>query len=71
MQSYNTAGDTLVPMLVTLVSVWLIQQPLALILPGLGFGELGIAWAVVAAVFVRLLIYGPYYFGERWLRIRF
>ena len=71
MQSYNTAGDTLVPMLVTLVSVWLIQQPLALILPGLGVGELGIAWAVVAAVFVRLLIYGPYYFSERWLRIRF
>lgn len=70
-QSYNTAGDTLVPMLVTLVSIWLVQQPLALLLPSLGLNEYGIAWAVVAAVFVRLLIYSPYYFSNRWLTVRF
>jgi putative MATE family efflux protein len=68
-QSYNTAGDTMVPMLVTLVSIWLVQQPLALVLPDTGLGQYGIAWAVVAAVFVRLLIYAPYYFTNRWLRI--
>jgi putative MATE family efflux protein len=68
-QSYNTAGDTMVPMLVTLVSLWLVQQPLALVLPDAGLGHYGIAWAVVAAVFVRLLIYAPYYFTNRWLRV--
>ena len=69
-QSYNTAGDTLVPMVVTLVSIWFVQQPMAVILPDLGLGHTGIAWAVVLAVFVRLLIYAPYYFTDRWLRIR-
>ena len=70
-QSYNTAGDTIVPMLVTLISIWGVQQPLAYFLPGLGLDQYGIAWAVVAAVFVRLLIYMPYYFTNRWLRIQF
>ena len=69
-QSFNTAGDTMIPMLVTLVSIWLIQQPLALVLPDLGLGHYGIAWAVVAAVFARLLIYTPYYFTDRWQRVR-
>ncbi len=70
-QCYNTAGDTLVPMVVTLVSIWAVQQPMAVILPGLGLGHEGIAWAVVLAVFVRLLIYAPYFFSDRWLRIKF
>jgi putative MATE family efflux protein len=30
MQSFQTAGDTLVPMIVTLASIWGVQQPLAL-----------------------------------------
>ena len=68
-QSYNTAGDTVIPMIVTLVSIWLVQQPLAFVLPGLGLDQYGIAWAVVAAVFVRIVIYVPYYFTNRWLRV--
>lgn len=71
MQSYNTAGDTLVPMLTTLVSIWLVQQPLALLLPGLGLGAYGIAWAIVIGMAVRLGIYVPYFFHGRWLRIKF
>jgi putative MATE family efflux protein len=70
-QSYNTAGDTMVPMVVTLVSIWGVQQPLAAVLPGMGLGAYGIAWAVVIAVLVRLLIYAPYYFTDRWLRVKF
>jgi Na+-driven multidrug efflux pump len=69
-QSYNTAGDTLTPMITTLVSIWFVQQPLALILPDLGLAELGIAWAIVIGLAVRLMIYVPYYFHGRWLRIR-
>ena len=69
-QSYNTAGDTLTPMITTLVSIWFVQQPLALILPDLGLGELGIAWAIVIGLAVRLAIYVPYYFHGRWLRVK-
>jgi putative MATE family efflux protein len=71
MQSYNTAGDTLVPMITTLVSIWGVQQPLALLLPGLGLGAYGIAWAIVIGMAVRLGIYVPYFFYGRWLRIKF
>jgi putative MATE family efflux protein len=71
MQSYNTAGDTLIPMITTLVSIWGVQQPLAFTLPGLGLGEYGIAWAIVIGQGVRLAIYVPYFFYGRWLRIKF
>ncbi|HXH21748.1 MAG TPA: MATE family efflux transporter [Dehalococcoidia bacterium] len=70
MQSYNTAGDTLVPMVVTLISIWGIQQPLAVVLPDLGLEQYGIAWAIVAAMAARLLIYVPYFFSDRWERVR-
>lgn len=33
-QSFNTAGDTMVPMIVTLISIWGVQQPLAIMLSG-------------------------------------
>jgi len=69
-QSYNTAGDTLVPMVVTLVSIWGVQQPLAVLLPRAGLNEFGIAWAVVIGLAVRLCIYAPYFFYGRWMRIR-
>jgi putative MATE family efflux protein len=69
-QSYNTAGDTLIPMITLLVSLWGVQQPLALILPELGFGALGIAWAILIGLAARLLIYVPYFFTDRWLRVK-
>ena len=34
MQSYNTAGDTLVPMVVSLITIWGVQVPLAIMLSG-------------------------------------
>ncbi|MGE0058450.1 MAG: MATE family efflux transporter [Dehalococcoidia bacterium] len=68
-QSYNTAGDTLVPMLAVAV-YWLVQQPAALILPDLGFGSIGIAWAILLGLVVRLFIYVPYYFTDRWMKVR-
>ena len=33
-QSFNTAGDTMAPMLVTLFSMWVLEIPLALMLTG-------------------------------------
>jgi putative MATE family efflux protein len=71
MQSFQTAGDTLVPMLVTLLSIWGIQQPLAYFLPDhFGLGQLGIAWAITIAVMVRPLCYIPYFFWGPWMRKR-
>jgi putative MATE family efflux protein len=70
MQSFNTAGDTMIPMIVTLVSIWGVQQPLAFVLPGLGLGAMGIAWAIVISLAVRMFIYVPYYFSGRWMRVK-
>lgn len=69
-QSYNTAGDTMVQMFTLLISFWLVQQPLAVVLPELGFGALGIQYAILIGLAVRLLIYVPYYFTDRWLRVK-
>jgi Na+-driven multidrug efflux pump len=83
-QAINTAGDTMVPMIVTLATIWLVQQPAAAFLSGqagewniLGvglpfsgpdLGSYGIAWAMVIAQAARLLIYYPYYLTGRWMR---
>ena len=68
-QSFSTAGDTLTPMLVTLLTVWGIQQPLAYVLPRItDLGEYGVAIAPVIAQFSRNLIYVPYFFWGPWLR---
>ncbi len=68
-QSFSTAGDTLTPMLVTLLTVWGIQQPLAYVLPRItGLGEYGVAIAPVIAQFSRNLIYFPLFFWGPWLK---
>lgn len=70
-QSYSTAGDTLIPMFVTLITVWGIQQPLAHFLPGVGgMGQYGVALAPVIGTFARHLLYVPYFFWGPWLKKR-
>jgi len=69
MHTFNIAGDTMVPMIVTLLSIWGVQQPLAFILPGIGgLGQYGIAWAVAIAMMVRLVVYIAYFQWGPWLR---
>ncbi|HLF09115.1 MAG TPA: MATE family efflux transporter [Dehalococcoidia bacterium] len=69
MQSFNTAGDTLVPMLVTLATIWGVQQPLAFYLPHVGsLGQYGIAWAISIAMIARLFFYVPYFFWGPWTK---
>jgi Na+-driven multidrug efflux pump len=57
-------------MLVTLVTVWLIELPVAWLLAGTSVGVVAIGWAAVAAMGGRLLFYIPYFFHGRWLRIK-
>jgi len=50
----NGIGDTFTVMLVTLLTMWLVQIPLAYILPlTTGLGVYGIRWAMVAAQVLR------------------
>jgi putative MATE family efflux protein len=82
-ESFNTAGDTFIPMVVTLATIWAVQQPVAIFLSGLAhdwsilgreistpinLGQYGVAWAMVIAMAVRLLVYFPYFVQGRWLK---
>lgn len=77
----NTCGNTFLPMVVSLLSVWAVQQPAALYLSGqssrwevlgqplpafTGLADLGVAWAMVLALVFRVLIYWPYFHWARW-----
>lgn len=69
-QSFNIAGDTLAPMLVTFMSMWVMEIPLAFVLTQFTpLGELGIPVAIAVAMFFRFALYGGYYMTGRWLRV--
>ena len=69
--SFQTAGDTTTPMLITLVSLWIIEIPLAYVLSQYtGLGQFGIAWAIFLAMIIRAVAYIPVFFWGRWLRIK-
>jgi putative MATE family efflux protein len=70
MQSYMTAGATVFPMVVVLVTIWGVQQPLAHFLSQTSLGQYGIAWAVSIAMGVRIIFFVPYYLSGRWMRAR-
>jgi putative MATE family efflux protein len=59
------AGDTLIPMFITLFSLWVIRIPLAFILSGL-FGETGIWWAIPIGWLSGMLFSYLYYLTGKW-----
>ena len=62
-------GDTIITMLVTLLTMWLIHVPLAYVLPNFTpLGVYGVQWAIVAALVVRAAIYFIYFRSGRWKR---
>ncbi|MBI2836229.1 MAG: MATE family efflux transporter [Chloroflexi bacterium] len=66
-QSLNGIGDTVVPMLTTLTTMWLIQVPLAFYLSrNTGLDLYGIRWAIVTAMVMRAIIYTVYFRTGRW-----
>lgn len=70
-QSFNVAGDTIAPMLVTFMSMWVMEIPLAFVLSRwTPAGEYGIPIAIAIAMLARFMLYGGYYFTNRWLRVR-
>ncbi|MFC2056092.1 MATE family efflux transporter [Chloroflexota bacterium] len=63
------AGDTLPPMLVTLLSFWLVQLPLAFLLPRVtDLGVYGVRWAIVAGIITGAITYIVYFKVGRWKR---
>jgi len=70
-ESFNGAGDTLGPMVLTLLGVWLVEVPVAWYLcTQTSVGPLGVAWALIACFAARLAFSVPYYFWGRWLRVK-
>jgi putative MATE family efflux protein len=69
MNCLNGVGDTLPPMLVTLLTMWAIQVPLAYFLPRLtDLGVYGIRWGIVSAQVMRAVFYAMYFKIGRWKR---
>lgn len=69
MHCLNGMGDTMVPMLTTLVTMWLVQVPMAYILPRTtDMGVYGIRWAIVTAIAMRAVTYTIYFKHGRWRR---
>ena len=68
--SFNGAGDTLAPMIVTLVGVWFIEVPASIYLSHTALGPLGLGVGNILGMSSRLVFYLPYYFTGRWLRVK-
>jgi len=63
------AGDTMPPMLITMLSVWLVQIPLAYLLPQFTeLGVYGVRWAIVAGMVVSGVTFVIYFRLGRWKR---
>lgn len=66
-QAINTAGDTLIPMAIMLINMWLVQIPLAYFLPQVaGLGVYGVRWAIVAGGVTTMVVYTIYFISGRW-----
>ena len=69
MNCLNGVGDTTIPMWTTLLTMWLVQVPMAYILPKVtGLGVYGVRWGIVTAIVLRAVIYIIYFRTGRWKR---
>jgi putative MATE family efflux protein len=59
------AGDTFIPMFISLVSLWVVRVPLAWIFSR-RIGETGIWWAIPVGWMIGLILYYLYYCTGRW-----
>ncbi len=64
---FRGAGDTLVPMFITLLALWLVRIPISYYLSR-DMGEIGIWWGVPMAWIFGVLCSTIYYFIGRWKR---
>jgi len=62
----NGAGHTIITMIFTLLSLWLVRVPLAWFLSRTSLGTTGIWIAIACSFFVTMLVSLIYYFSGRW-----
>jgi putative MATE family efflux protein len=69
MTSLNGIGDTMIPLLTNIVTMWGVQVPLAYFLPRVtNLGVYGVRWGIVIAIAMRSVIYSIYFKMGRWKR---
>ncbi|UCC18007.1 MAG: MATE family efflux transporter [Dehalococcoidales bacterium] len=62
-------GDTMITMIVTLLTMWVIQIPLAWFLPKYtSLGVNGVQWAISIALVFRAFLFAIYFKSGRWKR---
>ncbi len=61
------AGDTMIPMFVTLIALWIVRVPASYFLSDI-YGEIGIWWSLPFAWVVGLIFSFSYYKTGRWKR---
>jgi Na+-driven multidrug efflux pump len=63
------SGDTMPPMIISMVTLWIVQLPLAYLLSRFtGLGMYGVRWAIVAGFVVGAIAYMIYFWQGRWKR---
>jgi len=69
-QAFNGAGDTRTPMLINIVSFWIVEIPLGYYFGlSLGYGVAGVSWAVICGETVLSLLAFYYFQKMRWLKM--
>jgi len=68
-QGLSGVGDTVPPMLATILTIWVVQIPLSVLLPRVtNLGVYGVRWAIVAGVVAGAIAYLIYFRMGRWKR---
>lgn len=68
-QCISGAGETLYPMVVSILAIWITQIPLAYFLSKYtAIGVYGVRWAIVAGYVVSAVCYLVYYITGKWKR---
>ena len=68
-QCLSGAGDTLPPMIITVLRMWAVTIPLAIVLPKVGeLGVYGVRWAIVVGLVAGTIAYLIYFLFGRWKR---
>jgi putative MATE family efflux protein len=69
MNALSGAGDTLPPMIISMLTIWMIQLPMAYFLPMYtDIGVYGVRWAMVAGMVAGAIGYTTYFRAGRWKR---
>lgn len=66
MNVLQSAGDTVPPMVISIITTWVVTIPLAWLLPELGMGVFGIRWAMVISAAVGGVANIVYFRTGKW-----